>query len=238
MGQGQGPQQKRAALEGLDLFQGLLSPRELDALADLCTCREFAKDREVVSQDSPGNDVYFVARGRVRVTIFAAGGQEVAFRDLGAGKSFGELSAIDGAARSASVVALEPSWIATLSRERFWSVLREHPSVTEQLLRQLASLVRNLTERVVDYSTLGVRNRIQAELVRMAREAGVADNKATLAPLPRHADIASRVSTNREAVARELAELTRKGLLEKRKGGLTIVDVARLAAMVDEVRSG
>jgi DNA-binding GntR family transcriptional regulator len=66
----------------------------------------------------------------------------------------------------------------------------------------------------------------------------VAGNRATLAPLPRHADIASRVSTNREAVARELAELTRKGLLEKRKGSLTIVDVARLAAMVDEVRSG
>ncbi len=71
---------------------------------------EFARDRQVVSQDSAGNDVHFVVRGRVRVTIFAAGGQEVAFRDLGAGKSFGELSAIDGQARSASVVALEPSW--------------------------------------------------------------------------------------------------------------------------------
>ena len=109
---------------------------------------------------------------------------------------------------------------------------------TQQLLRQLAALVRNLTERVVDYSTLGVRNRIQAELVRMAREAGIADNQATLAPLPRHADIASRVSTNREAVARELAELTRRGLLEKGKSSLTILDVARLAAMVDEVRAG
>ncbi len=97
--------------------------------------------------------------------------------------------------------------------------------MTQQLLRQLAALVRNLTERVVDYSTLGVRNRIPAELVRMAREAGIEDNQATLEPLPRHADIASRVSTNREAVAREIAELTRKGLLEKRKGGLTIVDV-------------
>jgi CRP-like cAMP-binding protein len=208
------------------------------ALAGLCAWRSFDKDQQVVSQDSPGNDVHFVARGRVRVEIFASNGQEVAFRDLGAGKSFGELSAIDGQTRSASVVALEPSWIATLSRERFWAVLREHPSITEQLLRQLAALIRNLTERVVEFSTLAVRNRIQAELVRMAREAGTVRNQATLAPAPRHADIASRVSTNREAVARELAELARKGLVQKRPGALILLDVKRLAAMVEDVRAG
>src|SRR5690242_11608685 len=121
-----GPSDKRAALERLELFQGLLSPRELDALAELCTWRDFDRDQQVVSQDSPGNDVHFVASGRVRVTIFAPSGQEVAFRDLGAGKSFGELSAIDGQARSASVIALEPSRVASLSRDRFWGVLREH----------------------------------------------------------------------------------------------------------------
>ena len=233
-----GPREKRAALESLELFQGLLSPQELDGLAGLCAWRSFDKDQQVVSQDSPGNDVHFVARGRVRVEIFAGDGQEVAFRDLGAGKSFGELSAIDGQARSASVVALEPSWIASLSRDRFWSVLRDHPSVTQQLLRQLAALVRNLTERVVEFSTLAVRNRIQAELVRMGREAGVARNEATLSPAPRHADIASRVSTNREAVARELAELARSGLVEKRRGALVLLDVKRLAEMVEDVRAG
>jgi CRP/FNR family cyclic AMP-dependent transcriptional regulator len=233
-----GPRERCAALEALELFHSLLSPQELDALAGLCTWRSFDKEQQVVSQESPGNDVYFVARGRVRVTIFAAGGQEVAFRDLGAGKSFGELSAIDGQTRSASVVALEPSWIATLSRERFWTVLREHPSVTEQLLRQLAALIRNLTERVVEFSTLAVRNRIQAELVRMGREAGVTRNQATLAPAPRHADIASRVSTNREAVARELSELARKGLIEKRPGALILLDVKGLAAMIEDVRAG
>lgn len=232
-----GPQDRREALAGLELFKGLKAA-DLDRLATLCTWRGYEKDQEVIGQDSSGNDVHFIARGRVRVTIFAATGQEVAFRDLGEGKSFGELSAIDGQSRSASVVALAPTWIASLPRERFWSVLRDHPSVTEQLLKQLAALIRNLTDRVVDYSTLGVRNRIQAELVRMAREAGVAKNKATLLPIPRHVDIASRVSTNREAVARELAELARKGLVERRREALVVLDVARLAAMVDDVRGG
>lgn len=226
---------RREALAHQELLRGL-SSGELDALARLCAWRRYDKDQKIIGQDSGGSEMLFVAAGRVRVTIFAANGQEVAFRDLGAGKSFGELSVIDRHSRSASVVALEPTWIAALPRESFWAMLRAHPSVTEQLLRQLASLVRNLTDRVFDYSTLGVRNRIQAELVRMAREAGVAKNKATLAPIPRHVDIASRVSTNREAVARELAELARNGLVERRRDALVVLDVTRLAAMVDEVR--
>lgn len=231
------PLERRAALARSDLFCGL-SPSELDGLASLCAWRGYDKDQQVVSQDSGGGDVFIVARGRVRVTIFAASGREIAFRDLGEGKSFGELSAIDGLLRSASVVALAPTWMASLPRERFWAVLRDYPSVTEHLLKQLAALIRNLTERVVDYSTLGVSNRIQAELVRMAREAGIAKNTAALSPIPRHTDIASRVSTNRESVARELAELARKGLVERRRDALVILDVDRLAKMVDDVRAG
>lgn len=226
-----------AALAQQDLLRGL-SSGEIEALTRLCAWRRYDEDQKIVGQDSGGADMLFVAAGRVRVTIFAANGQEVAFRDLGAGKSFGELAVIDRHARSASVVALEPSWIAALPHDAFWAMLRAHPSVVERLLRQLASLVRNLTDRVVEYSTLGVRNRIQAELVRMARAAGVARNRATLAPIPRHADIASRVSTNREAVARELAELARAGLVERRRDALVVLDVKRLAAMVAAVRGG
>jgi CRP/FNR family transcriptional regulator, cyclic AMP receptor protein len=230
-----GPLERRAGLARLELFQGL-PPAELDALAAGCTWQSFAPQQQVFDQDSGSGDVYFIVQGRVRVTIYAPNGQEIAFRDLGEGKSFGELAAIDGQSRSASVVALAPTWLASLSRPRFWAMLREHPSVTEQLLKQLASLIRNLTERVVDYSTLGVQNRIQAELVRMAREAGASQNRAVIAPVPRHADIASRISTNREAVARELSRLTRLGIVERGHDSLVVADLARLSAMVDDVR--
>ncbi len=228
---------RHQALARVELLNGL-RPADIEALARACLWRNYAAGQEIIGQDVASRDVFFVAAGRVRVTIFAASGREVAFRDLGEGASFGELSAIDGQLRSASVVALATTEIARLSNDRFWSLIRAHPEVTANLLKYLTTLVRSLTERVVDYSTLGVQNRIQAELVRMARESGVADNRAVISPLPRHADIASRVSTNREAVARELSQLARQGIVERHHDALVVRDMARLVDMVERVRGG
>lgn len=227
--------ERLTALARVELLRGL-SAAAIEALAADCRWREYDTGAAIIGQDDPDRDVYFVASGRVRVTFIAQNGREIAFRDLGEGASFGELSAIDGRMRSASVVALASTVLASVTREQFWLLLRAHASMTENLLKQLAKLIRDLTERVVDYSTLGVQNRIQAELVRMAREAGVSQNQAILAPIPRHADIASRVSTNREAVARELSQLARQGLIERHHDALVIHDVAQLLEMVDKVR--
>jgi CRP-like cAMP-binding protein len=229
--------ERPAALARMALLEAL-APGDIAALAAQCRWRSYARGQDIIGQDSDNKDVFFVARGRVRVTFFAPNGTEISFRDLKAGASFGELSAIDGLQRSASVVALADSVLASLPAARFWALMREQPAVTERVLRNLAQLVRSLTERVVDFSTLAVQNRIQAELLRMAKESGVARNRAEIAPLPRHVEIAARVATNREAVAREFARLGRLGLIERQRGALLVADVARLAAMVEAVREG
>ncbi len=218
------------------LLKGL-GPAELEAAARSCQWRDFSAGQQVFDQDSDNRDIYFVAEGRVRVTFYAHDGHEIAFRDLNEGACFGELSAIDGLARSASVVALIPCTLAILTRKALWALVRAHPDVAENLLRHLAGLVRSLSERVVDFSTLGVQNRIQAELLRMAREAGIANGQALITPLPRHADIASRVSTNREAVARELSRLAKLGIVERHSDALAVRDMNQLIEMVDKVRA-
>lgn len=226
---------KLGALRGIAVLRGL-TDAELAELSGACRWRGYDAGAMVLDQDSDSQDVFFIASGRVRVTIYAESGREVAFRDLGEGGSFGELSAIDGRPRSASVVALTRINVARLPRDRFWALVHGKPAFAENLLRNLAALVRSLTERVLDYSTLGVQNRIQAELVRMAREAGVNANRAVLSPIPRHADIASRVSTNREAVTRELSQLAAQGVIERQPNALVIGDLSRLADMVERVR--
>lgn len=222
-------------LAHVGLFKGLPAA-DIDRIAAHCAWRRWERGQEIFGQDSDNKDVFLVAAGQVRVTFFAPSGREIAFRDLETGASFGELSAIDGLPRSASVVALSDCTLAAIPRERFRALLREQPALADRVMAGLAALVRSLTDRVVEFSTLAVQNRIQAELVRMARAAGVADNRALLQPIPRHGDIASRVATNREAVARELNRLARAGLIERRRGMLVLLDVARLVAMVEQVR--
>jgi CRP-like cAMP-binding protein len=96
-------------------------------------------------------------------------------------------------------------------------------------------LVRLLSARVFEFSALAVRNRIHAELLRLAREHMDAGNTAAISPSPTHADIASRISTHREAVTREYHNLSESGLIEQRRGKLVIHDIARLETMVREV---
>jgi CRP-like cAMP-binding protein len=227
-----------ARLAGISLLRNL-SSADLAALARRCGWCRYQAKQEVFGYQDEARHVCFIAEGAVRVTIYSFSGREVAFRDLAAGDSFGELAAIDGGPRSASVVALADTLLACLPAEAFWEVLRTQPSVAEATLKRLAGLVRQLSDRVVEFSTLGVSNRIHAELLRLARDHHRdGGGRVVIAPAPTHAEIASRVSTHREAVSRELSELARAGLVERRNGALLIRDVERLGRMVDEVRGG
>ncbi|MEE8334557.1 MAG: helix-turn-helix domain-containing protein, partial [Alphaproteobacteria bacterium] len=83
-----------------------------------------------------------------------------------------------------------------------------------------------------EFSTLAVNNRIHAELLRLAMSAGINDNVSEISPAPTHAEIASRISTHREAVTRELNELAQAGVLEKRNRALVVRDIAWLQDVV------
>lgn len=176
--------------------------------------------------------------GRARTTTYSASGREVTFRDSEAGEHFGDLSAIDGEPRSADVVTLEPSVVASLSASNFIAMLEREPVVAMRMMRNLTHLVRSLTHRVIDLSTLGVQTRLHAELLRLARSAGVqSDNTARIEPVPPHAALAGKISTNREQVTREMSALTKRGLLRKEGlHALVVTNVQVLDALVAEAR--
>jgi CRP-like cAMP-binding protein len=127
------------------------------------------------------------------------------------------------------------SLVACVSAEVFWEILRAYPDAAALVMKQLARSVRALTERVFEFSALAVRNRVHAELLRLAHHHMVSENAALIRPAPTHADLASRISTHREAVTRELNKLSRDGLIERQPGALAILDVERLASLVQNV---
>jgi len=114
-------------------------------------------------------------------------------------------------------------------------MLRE-PSAAVAALRHLTAEVRRLSERVLEFSTLVVQNRIHAELLRLVADAGQLDGQALLSPAPSLSDIAGRISTHREAVSRELSRLGSMDLLIREGGDLRVTDVARLEKLVREAK--
>ena len=222
-------------LRRVRLLEGV-SAAALEELAQRCRWRRFDSGQRVISREARDQDVYLIVSGRVRVTSFSAAGRQVTYRDIPAGDWFGDFAAIDGLARSADIVALEDTLVAALDAAEFRQLLHEHRTVCDHMLRRLVASVRELTERVFDLSTLGVQNRVHAELLRLAREAGVEANAACIDPAPKHTEIASQVSTYREQVTRELSAMAKRGLIERAGGALLIPDVARLEEIVAEVR--
>jgi len=222
-------------LLGVKLFQSL-GQEERKALARRCQGYRYPPRHEIVSHEDLTDDVYFLVGGRVRATIFSRSGKEVAFRDLEPGAVFGDLSAIDGQPRCANVITLEESAVLRMSSEAFREALMAHPEMAMLALRELTDLVRRLSDRVVEFSTLGVNNRIHAELLRLANQCPRQGKTVEIPDPPTHADFASRVATRREAVTKELGHLAEQGLLERRAGALVVRDVERLRAMVDEVK--
>lgn len=222
-------------LDAIELLHGL-PESALDELAHQCSWRTYHAGQQVISRESKERHVHFIVRGKVRVCVYSAAGREVAFRDVGAGKCFGEISAIDGLPRSANVEALEESLIASMPPQLFWLLLERHAHVMANTVRLLAATVRSLSERLFELSTLGIQNRVHAEVLRLAKEAGVRNGIASMDPAPRHVDIASRISANREQVTKELSAMARQRLIEKRGRALLVPDVARLERIVTEVR--
>jgi len=222
-------------LRDIELLEGL-APEKLDALARQCVWRNYEAGKRIISRNANDRDVYLLVSGRVRITTYSQGGRQVTFRDIAAGDIFGEVAALDEKPRSADVIALDGALLASMSPSVFRRLLADEPLVGGRVMTRLAALVRSLSDRVIDLSTLGVQNRIHAEILRLARAAGVARNRARLEPGPKHADIASQVSTYREQVTRELSALARAGILEKDGAALVVRDVARLEKMVEDVR--
>jgi len=229
------PDGASSLLAGIHLFEGL-QPDALSEIELACRYRRFAAHELIVDRDSSGTDVYFVIQGSVRIVNYSLSGREIAYEDLLAGQHFAEFSAFDGLPRSACYMAVEPSLIVALPGRLFVELTLRNPEIARRVILRMTQVIRTANERIMDLSTLAAISRVQAELLRQARPSLAVGNAAVIEPIPIHSDIASRVSTTRETVARVLNDLARKGILERTRDRLMIRDLQRLHDMVEEVR--
>jgi CRP/FNR family cyclic AMP-dependent transcriptional regulator len=221
------------SLDGISLFAGLESSVRAQ-IGERCAWHSYEQGAWIVNYLDSSNDVFFIVAGEVRITIYSLSGKAVSFCDLGPGDVFGEYAAIDGESRSASVQASSNCLIASMPAAGFLKLLQTEPSVNHELLLKLLKTVRTLDRRVYEFSTLAVNNRIRAEVLRIANRSSRKGKCAYLVPAPTHVEIASRVSTHREAVTRELTRLTHLGILERQGHTLVVKDVERLEMIVHD----
>jgi len=227
--------QRLSALKAVPTLAAL-SEGALKVVAQRCAWRQYDAGAQILAYQEETTDVYFVLSGKARVIIYSADGKGVLFSDLKPGAIFGEIAAIDRKPRSASIEALEPCTIASLSANQFGDLLVREPTLAAAMLRHVAANVRRLSERIFEFSTLAVQNRIHAELLRLAGEVVQQHPTVILSPAPSLSEIADRISTHREAVSREISRLTAIGLLRRDGRSLIITNLQKLAELVHEAK--
>ena len=220
-----------SSLLAVGLFEKLDEQLRGDLVKN-CRGHVFEPREVILSRDSPSKDVYFILSGSVHITNYSSSGKEVTFRDQGAGEAVGILSAIDGEPRSAHAIAREATTIARMTAEKFKKLLRDYPLVNISVMHYLASLVRLLSERVIEFSTMTVNQRLYAELLRLGNLNENNGDVVEISCMPTHADLASRIATHREAVSRELKHLSNDGIISKCGSTVTISNVSELESRI------
>jgi CRP/FNR family cyclic AMP-dependent transcriptional regulator len=215
-----------------------LPKRLAERLWAAATATSATAGRTLVSLGAGSDSVYIVLKGRVQVALYSLGGREVILRTLGEGALFGELAAIDGKPRSATIVAATDCTLAAVDAAAFREAVTGDAESALWLARRLTAQVRDLTDRVFELNALRVSSRLHCELLRLCGEAAPGAVSVTLAPAPTHADLAARIGTHREAVTREMGDLADKGILVQDRRRLTVLDTRALARLVEMVIGG
>lgn len=203
-------------LRHLPLFADLDEP----VIADLSR-RLVSRDRPagavLLSQDGPGDAMYFVETGRARVVRQGESGREVTLAHLRAGDLFGEVAALDGRPRSASVVAVTPVRLLILARDALLQHVAAFPQTAIRLMSELCRRLRRADEVIADLALCAVEVRLARTLVMLARDDGVESPEGlVLRTRPTQAELASMVGTCRETVSRQVAAWQRRGLVSVR----------------------
>lgn len=212
---------------GIDMFAGL-DTASRETIAKLCEGRRFDTRQQILSQSDSDCEAFFIVSGAVKIGVYSDTGKEIIFRELRAGRMFGELSAIDNQPRSAHVTALEDTAVVVLASEHFRSVTSEYPLVAGRVMQFLCSIVRSLSIRVYEHDALPVNSRVHAELLRLAYENMVDGKRAEISPTPTHVEFAAHIGTHREAVTKELNKMRKMGLVERMGRTLVVHDVTAI----------
>jgi CRP-like cAMP-binding protein len=219
-----------ATLRRVDFLEGV-DDDLLEKLTAAARWRILAPGETVLDAGDEGGEVFFVTDGKVRVVVRSAEGHEVILNDLAAGECFGELAAIDGLRRSATVTALLRARLCSVPGPSFIDLALSSRVAGLRLLRLLAARIRLKDQRTVEAAVLPARERLLAELLRMSTPRSRDDRRVTPPP-PQHV-IAARLGLRRETVSREMARLARDGRISHARGAIILHNADALQAEVN-----
>jgi CRP-like cAMP-binding protein len=211
-----------------------LSSAELASLTQSLRRRRYRQNEVIFHRDDPGDALFIVLSGTVKIGLRHEDGREITLTLLGAGDYFGELAVLDGEPRSADATAVEPVETLVLPRQVFLQFIDDNPEVARALLAAMSrKYVRRLTNTVHDAAFLDVPGRLARVLVNLAGEEAADPNGARRLKTTQ-VELAAMVGETRESVNKWLGYFERQVWVQRERGAILILDPASLLSRTGE----
>jgi len=189
---------------------------ELHQFDDLFTLREYPKGSMIILEEEYGDVVFLVKNGTIKITRVNDEGKEVILALMGKYDIVGEMSVVDGEARSANVLAQEDCELYAIRSEDFLDILKKYFKISFLLMSELAARIRKSDQHIEALSLSDAEHRIGVSILNLAEEMGVIrQGKVTIENLPFQQDIANMSGTSRETVSRILKIFEDRNMLSK-----------------------
>ncbi len=210
-------------------FLGTLEPHQADDLRRRGIARHFRKGQAIFHQGGASDRVVILLKGRVKVSTLSDDGKEIVLAFRGPGDLLGELSALDGEPRSATVEAIEAVDAIALASSDFRVFLVAHPEVSLLLLQMLSRRLRDADRKRVEYGTHDTVGRVAARLVELAERYGEPVTRGLEIGLPlSQEELAGWTGASREAVSKALQTLRKVGWVITERRRITVIDLESL----------
>ncbi len=214
-------------------FLAQITAEELADLRARAIVRSFARDATILHQGEAPGRVIVIERGRAKITAITEDGAEVVLAFRGPGDLLGELSALGGEPRLASVRALEPLDALAIPAADFDSFLETHPRVALVILRVVIARLRDADRQQVEFAAYQTLGRVARRLVELAERFGEETDGGVRITLPiSQEELAGWAGASRESTAKALHELRDLGLIETARRDITVRDLAGLERLV------
>jgi len=221
------------SLRDIPLFAGL-EREQLEQVNQRLRMHRFPAGTNVMTAETPGETVYIIYTGTVKIKMDTADGDEVIIALLGAGDIVGEMSVIDSAGRSADVLTIEDSRLLWLDRSAFNDLVDSIPLVARNLLKILSGRVRMSTGQIVSLCTHDVYGRVAHQILVFADRYGVPGEAGVTIPIRlTQSDFAGLVGASRERVNQQFVALRNSKLISvDHSYRITVHNIERLREIV------
>ncbi len=220
-------------LENFNLFEGL-DQSTMERLNKITSMQEIKKSQPIYFAQDPSNSIFFLKKGRVKLTRTSSDGKEMIVALINPGEVFGEMAVVDTDERTDFAITMDECLICAISKNDFREFIEKNPTLNLKLTKLIGFRMRKYSERIEGLIFKDAQQRVITFILNLAKEQGkTIGNEIFVKPFLTHQDIASLTACSRQTVNSILTSLREDGLIDFDRRKLIIKNKDALLKLSD-----